>query len=691
MSQADFLFELGTEELPPKALKTLRNALEKNVLERLDKAELSHGKTIAYAAPRRLALLIEGLETEQPEQSIQRRGPAIQAAYDADGNPTKAAEGFAKSCGIELSQAQTLKTDKGEWLYFEATKPGLAAAELLPKIFEESLAALPIPKRMRWGSGDAEFVRPVHWVVMIHGDAVVPCTLLDKASGNQTYGHRFHHPEAITITKPKAYAELLRDQGNVLADFEERKAFIKLAAESAASGVGGKAIIDPDLLEEVTALNEWPMVVMGSFEEKFLDVPAEALISSMQEHQKYFPVTDKEGKLKPSFITFSNIDSKDISQVRSGNERVIRPRLSDAEFFWLQDKKHRLESRQEALKNVVFQNKLGSVWDKSQRIAALAENIAAQIGAEPEHAKRAGELCKCDLNSEMVGEFPDLQGIMGRYYAQNDGEPQSVAEALEQYYWPKFSGDQLPKKGVSQAVAIAERVDTLSGIFAIGQLPTGVKDPFGLRRAALGLIRIIVEKQLDIDVHALIDTAFAMQPVKADDELKQKLWTYVTDRLKGYYLDQGISHGVFDAVASVSGGNLVDIHSRIRAVDEFSNHEAAASLAAGNKRISNILKKQENISSIEVDSSLLSEAQEQALASRVAEVSAEVAPAMNKRDYSECLSVLAGLKEDIDNFFEHVMVMTDDASVKNNRIALLAKTNKLFTQIADISLLQLEK
>jgi len=504
MVKQDLLIEIGTEELPPKALDQLSTAFQSSIESQLTQAELTFDSIQRYATPRRLALLITQLDTAQADRNIERKGPAVKAAFDQDGNPTKAAEGFARSCGVAVSELEQIDTPKGAWLIFHQNQPGQQTETLLPAMVEQALARLPIPKRMRWGDGDAEFVRPVHWVVMLMGDKTIDCKIMGLQAGRTTRGHRFHHPDPIELTSPASYAETLFDPGHVIADISVRREKIRTQVEQIATDAGMLAAIDITLLDEVTALNEWPVAVMGTFDERFLEVPSEALIKAMQEHQKYFPVVDSEGRLQPYFITISNIQSQDPSQVSAGNERVIRPRFSDAAFFWEQDLKQPLDTLATKLGSVVFQEKLGSLQDKSKRISQLAQLIAEQLGLDPAQAARAAELSKCDLLSNMVGEFPSLQGVMGRYYAEHAGEGGDIPAAIEEHYLPRHAGDSLPKTDCGRAIAIADRLDTLVGIFAIGQKPTGEKDPFGLRRAALGVLRILIETPLQLDLETLL-------------------------------------------------------------------------------------------------------------------------------------------------------------------------------------------
>ena len=689
MNRRDFLVELGTEELPPKALKKLSQAFTNGVVEGFKVAGLAHLEVHSYAAPRRLAVMVEAVEERQADKQSERRGPAVQAAYDSDGMPTKALQGFARSCGVEIEQLETLETDKGSWLVYRSEEKGKSAQELIPDIVRKALEKLPIPKRMRWGDLTAEFVRPVHWLVLLFGDEVVETTLLAVQSGRKTRGHRFHCPDEIDITQPVEYAPLLETKGRVVAKFEARREAVRGQVDEAATKLGGKAVIDEALLDEVTGMVEWPVAVAGSFEEKFLDVPAEALISAMKGHQKYFHVVDAAGKLMPNFITVSNIDSKDIDAVRAGNERVIRPRLSDAEFFWNQDRKHTLEQNRESLKNVVFQKQLGTVFDKSERTAVLAGFIADCLGASKEESIRAGQLAKCDLMSEMVGEFPELQGIMGRYYAEHDGEAAAVATAMDEQYMPRFAGDELPSGQVGQALAIADKLDTLVGIFGIGQPPTGSKDPFALRRAALGVLRIIIEQRLPLDLSAIINESVALYKVRECEfelHLDSQVFDFMMERLRVYYTDAGVSVDVFEAVLAINEKYPSEFDKRIRAVNSFRALPEADALAAANKRASNILRQaSEKGVSVpdDVDPALLQENAETALYEKISEFvqGKEIV-------YEDALHELAGLREPVDLFFDDVMVMAEDEAVRHNRLALLKRLRHLFLLIADVSQLQ---
>lgn len=683
----DLLVEIGTEELPPKALPTLSAAFTDGISQGLQAAGLTPAEVIAYAAPRRLAVWVKEVAAQQADQTIEKRGPAIKGAFDAEGKPTKAAEAFAASCGVNVADLGTLETDKGAWLVFRQTQAGQATPELLPAIVEKALASLPIPKRMRWGEGTAEFVRPVHWIVMLADNAVIDAEILGIKTGRESRGHRFHAPDAITLNSPSDYAIQL-GSASVVAKFEARRDMIKHKVEQLAKRLGGQAVMPEGLLDEVTALVEWPVPVAGKFEERFLDVPQEALISTMQDNQKYFALVDANGKLMSHFITVANIESRDEIQVAQGNERVIRPRFSDAEFFWTQDKKQPLASRAEQLKSMVFQQKLGTLYDKSQRVAQLAASIAQALNADQALATRAAELGKCDLVTNMVFEFTELQGIMGRYYALHDGEPAEVAQALDEQYMPRFAGDALPSTTTGTILALAERLDTLTGIFGIGQKPTGAKDPFGLRRAALGVLRLLIEKQLPLDLAVLLDKAAdGLSAQLASKPATNETLDYVLERLKGYYQEQGINGALVDAVAALKVSQPLDFDRRVKAVAAFRQLSAAESLAAANKRISNILKKVDGELPAQVDASLLQLPAEQALAAAVQAQQAKVEPLFAQGDYEAALLSLAELREPVDKFFDDVMVMADDLALRNNRLALLNSLRSLFLRVADLSVL----
>ncbi len=687
--RADLLFELGTEELPPVALKRLSDALTREFIAGLDNAGLEYGEVKSFAAPRRLGILISDCATSQPDKDVERKGPAVKAAFDADGNPTKAAEGFARSCGTTVDQLERVDTPKGEWLIFNLHQAGKSAAELLPEIADNALNKLPIPKRMRWGASEAQFVRPVHWLLFLHGDQVVPCTILDAEAGNLTYGHRFHHPDAIEISSPNEYAVRLEEQGFVIADFSSRREKIRKHVEQTAASLGGRADMDEELLDEVTALNEWPIPIAGTFEEKYLEVPHEALVYTMKLNQKYFPMFDANGGLMNHFITIANIDSPKPEVIKEGNERVVRPRLSDAMFFWTQDGKKRLEDHQESLKSVVFQQKLGSMYEKSERVAALAATIAEQTGADVELAHRAGMLSRCDLMTEMVYEFAAMQGIMGRYQAGRDGENPELAQAMEEFYLPRFSGDQLPQSQTGIAISLAEKLDTLVGIFGIGMKPTGDKDPFALRRAALGALRIMLERELPLNLRQLLEAACnALGDKVENSHVVTEVYDFMIERLKGIYQDRSISVNVFEAVAAVKPDSTADFDRRISAVVAFGKLPEAESLAAANKRIRNILKKSGITIDGNVDPALFENSEEKALFEKISAKRQEVGPLLDNFDYESTLVTLAELKEPVDHFFDEVMVMADDESVRNNRLALLNSLSSLFLGVADVSRLQ---
>ena len=681
-----FLVEIGTEELPPKALKKLSEAFADGIKSGLADAELQHGAVTIYAAPRRLAVSIAELELQQADKVIERRGPAKKAGFDADGNATKALQGFARGCGVGVEELIEIETEKGIWMGYNLEQKGQAAAELLPEIVNQSLAKLPIPKRMRWGASDVEFVRPVHWIVMMIGSDVVAATVLGHTSGNQTRGHRFHAPQSLSIAHANDYAQVLAEQGYVQADFAARAASIKAQVEAVAKANGGTAVIDPDLLDEVTALNEWPQAVIGEFETTYLAVPSEALVSAMAGHQKYFHMLDADGKLMANFITIANIESSNPASVKDGNERVIRPRLSDAKFFWDQDRKQPLDDFLPRLKTVVFQQQLGTLFDKVERLESLSVKIGRGLGVDAALCERAARLSKCDLMSEMVGEFPELQGIMGRYYANEMKEDAQVAEALAAQYQPRFAGDELPTNGVAQALAIADKLDTITGIYGIGQIPTGDKDPFALRRAALGMLRIMIEQNLDLDLRQLVADSVALHAkVESSDELIDGIYDFITSRLKAYYADQGITAEQFEAVRVCRPAHPVDFAARIAAVQHFAQMDAAESLAAANKRINNLLKKVEGEIAETVDTALFEGDAETNLWNALEQLRENVSNQIASHDYNSAMESLATIRPQVDAFFDGVMVMADDAAVRNNRLALLNQIYQLFLQVADIS------
>ncbi|MFW2405872.1 MAG: glycine--tRNA ligase subunit beta [Gammaproteobacteria bacterium] len=694
MSKADdFLVEIGTEELPPKALRSLMDAFGANLEASIDDARLSHGDVQSYASPRRLTVKVEKLAQTQDDRRVEQKGPPVRIAFDADGNPTPAASAFAAKCGTTIEALDRVETKKGEWLVFHAVEKGKTAAELLPEIVERSLGSLPIPRRMRWGAGDAEFVRPVHWIVLLHGEDVIDASVMNIAAGRESRGHRFHSSGPISIAAPDDYLDTLEKEGYVIADFARRRQMVSDGVNSAAEQVGGRIVNGEELYDEVAALVEWPVPIVGAFDELFLELPREVVVSTLTGHQRYFPVADDDDNLLPHFVTVANLESKDPEQVIEGNERVIRPRLADAAFFWDNDRKKSLDDRQETLRDVVYQQGLGSVFDKSQRIGRLAAWLAKDLDADVSLVERAAALAKCDLVTGMVGEFPDLQGTMGRYYALSDNEPEAVADAIAEHYQPRFAGDELPASQAGQILAIADKVDTLAGVFSIGKKPTGNRDPFGLRRAALGIVRILVERGIDVDLTAMLEKAVAEQPAGKlpADELLAELYAFITDRMRRYFLDRDSGLGVetFEAVMVRQPASLVDFDRRLAAVQTFARLDQAESLAAANKRIANILRKAGDPEGLAVSTKLFEHDAEQSLHSALENSREKVAPMLEQRRYAEILNELADLRDPVDRFFDDVMVMAEDDAVRNNRLALLGELRALFLDVADISRLSI--
>ena len=684
MAVDTLLLELGAEELPPTALDALSDAFAAGIEKGLQEAEIPFQSVIAYATPRRLAVQVIGLEDKQPDREVERRGPALAAAYK-DGVPTKAAEGFARSCGVSVDELIHLETDKGTWLGFREQQQGETVQALLPEMVRKTLQSLPVPKNMRWGSSRVEFSRPVHWLVALYGSDVIAAEALGLQASRTTYGHRFHAPDAIQLEHADDYLAAL-ENAYVLADRQRRRERIREQVLAEAEVQEANAVIDEDLLVEVSGLVEWPVALTGSFDERFLEVPAECLISSMKANQKYFHLLDDQGNLKPLFITISNIESQDPDQVISGNEKVIRPRLADAAFFYDTDRKQTLASRIPQLESVVFQQQLGTLADKARRSTAIATFIAERIKGDVEHAQRAVALAKCDLVTEMVLEFPELQGIMGRYYAEQDGEPADVAQALEEQYLPRFASDYIPLSLTGQALALADRLDTLIGIFGIGQRPTGAKDPFALRRASIGVLNILIKGELNLDLRELLDVAAEQhQGLPKADGLVEDVLTYMLDRFRAWGQEEGISAEMYLAVRARPVTKPLDFARRLRAVKAFAQREEAAALAAANKRVSNILSKQEHNGSTQVDQSLLQEDAEKTLFNAVTASQQQVAPLFAAGDYQQALDALAMLRKPVDAFFDQVMVMADDNAVRHNRLALLASLQALFLEVADIS------
>jgi glycyl-tRNA synthetase beta chain len=684
MTDRDFLFELRTEELPPRTLLTLSSALTEGMLKGLDAAGVPHGKAHGFATPRRLAVKVAACAEFAEDRRVERRGPPVAASFDAQGAPTQAAAAFAKSCGMEVRKLERLTTDKGAWLAFRGTEPGAATAGLLSGIVTQAIAGLPIAKRMRWGAHSAEFVRPVRSVILLFGDDVVPITVLGLRSGRITTGHRFHAPRPLTVKSPRGYESQLR-RGRVIADFNKRRAAIRAGVIAAATESGGSALIEDALLDEVTALVEWPVPIAGRFEQRFLALPREVVIATVQDHQRYFPVEGADGALTGGFITVSNIQSRDPAKVREGNERVVRPRLSDAAFFWDQDRKLPLEAHAARLGEVTFQTKLGSYAEKTVRVRALTQYIAERIGA-PRDAVRAAELAKADLMTAMVGEFPELQGTMGKYYALAQGEPAELAQSIEEHYRPRYAGDALPGTKTGQALALADKLDTLVGIFAIEQRPTGTKDPFGLRRAALGVLRIILEGRLDLDLPALLKESESAQPIHRQG-VALEVYDFIAERLRGLLLERadGTTAEMIDAVLAGRPASPLDVETRLQALKAFLLLPDAGVLTAINKRIVNILRKAPHDVPLGVQIAALADEAERALHRVLCELGGTVELAIAERRYADALRALTGLSGAVDEFFEKVMVMDEDLDKRNNRLALLRNVQVLLGGVADLS------
>lgn len=704
----DFLVEIGTEELPPKALRALERAFASGIAAGLDKAGLKHGALRSFATPRRLAVHVKRLATRQSEQRIERRGPPVSAAFDAQGGPTRAAWAFANSCGVDLDRLERRAGDRGEFLYYVGVKPGAAAVDMLPAIVRGALEALPVPRRMRWGASEAQFVRPVHWVAMLYGREIVPSTVLETGAGNLTWGHRFHAPKPLRLASPGAYERTLETRGFVLADFERRLTRVREQVARAAGALGGRAVIHDALLEEVTALVEWPVALAGRFEERFLKLPREVLISTLENHQRYFPLEGADGTLLPGFVVVANIESREPRTVVRGNERVVRPRLADAAFFWDQDRAAPLAARIESLDSVTFEARLGSLGDRARRIRTLAVQLATTLGTPSALPARAAELCKCDLLTAMVGEFPELQGVMGSYYAMADGEHREVAAALREHYLPRAAGDALPLTGVGTVLAVADKLDTLAGIFTIGEKPTGTKDPFGLRRAAIGLTRILLEKRLQMDLAGLLEQAVQLaradaeriaaaggKPAPALPDAASDVYDYVFERLRAQYLEgdlciaegdrQTVTAEMFDAVLATRPPSPLDFDARLGALSRFLTRPEAASLTAANKRVVNILRKAEQVASGAIDEARLGVPAERQLYEMLRRLRASVAAAIGRGDYAGALTELAGLGPPIDAFFDQVMVMDNDPGLRANRLELLRQMRELFAGVADLS------
>jgi glycyl-tRNA synthetase beta chain len=694
VSRADFLIEIGTEELPPKALYTLMNAFAERLTAHVDEARLTHGTVHAYASPRRLAVCVEALALAQPDRVTTQKGPPVTVAFDQHGKPNAPAIAFAEKCGLAVAELSREVTPKGEWLSCELLEKGALTADIMPALVTKALGELPIPRRMRWGSGDTEFVRPVHWVVMLLGDQVLPARILDVPAGRHSRGHRFLATAPVSISEPANYLLALETDGHVIADFSRRRELVRNGVLAAATEAGGEVVDGESLYDEVAALVEWPVPVLGRFDDAYLALPREVVISTLTGHQRYFPVAHADGHLLPRFITVANIESTDPDKVRDGNERVIRPRLADAAFFWESDRKRTLASRIEQLRDVVYQRELGSLYDKSTRTAVIARAICEQLMVPADTAERAAMLAKCDLLTGMVGEFPELQGTMGQYYAAADGEAAAIADAVGEQYLPRFAGDQLPASFAGQALAVADKLDTIAGIFALGKKPGGNRDPFALRRAALGIVRILIECELDVDLNKLISAAVAVQPKheQSATEAASEIYSFITDRLRNYLKDRepGLATETFDAVLLREPASLLDFSRRVAAVQSFVALKEAASLAAANKRIANILKKAELDTAGQVIKKHLVDVAEVTLHAALEESAATVRPLLQQRQYAEALKSLAALKDPVDRFFDEVLVMADDKALRTNRLALLAELRELFLEVADISRLAID-
>src|SRR3984957_15891043 len=683
MIAQDLLFELGTEELPPRTLPILSNALTEGLRDGLDAAGIPHGRVQGFATPRRLAVRVQKLAPHQPDKQIERRGPPLDRSFDAHGAPTQAAIAFAKNCGVPVAELERLETGKGAWLIFRGTERGAATASLLGGIVNQAIAALPIAKRIRWGSRSAEFVRPVHTVILLYGETVIPAEVLGLATGRVTFGHRFHAPQPIVLKAAKGYESRLR-RAKVVADFAARRELIRAGVTAAAAAGGGRALIEAQLLDEVTALVEWPVPIAGRFEARFLSLPREVVIATVQDHQRYFAVEGADGKLSGWFVTVSNIESRDPSKVREGNERVVRPRLSDAAFFWEQDRKISLQAHAARLAGVIFQAKLGSYAEKTARVTRLAQLIGSHIGAGPDLAQ-AAELAKADLMTAMVGEFPELQGTMGRYYAEAQGLPRDVSVAIEEHYRPRYAGDALPSTRIGQALSLADKIDTLVGIFAIEQRPTGTKDPFGLRRAALGVLRILLEGKLDLDLLDVLTASAAAQPLKRAG-VADEVYDFIAERLRGLLLEEpGTTSEMLDAVLANRPRSPLDVLTRLAALKEFLLLPDAVVLAGINKRIANILRKTQVSQDWAVDPQALSETAERGLHHALTNLRDPVLDATRERRYTDSLQALVGLRAPVNEFFHRVMVMDENTAKRNNRLALLRDVLVLLGGVADLS------
>jgi len=687
----DLLVEIGTEELPPKSLRVLSEAFRKGFENRLRKHQLGFSKIEPFATPRRLGLLVRDLTSRQPDQEVMRKGPALQAAFDAQGRPTIAASGFARSCGVSVEELQREETPKGTWLVFRQVQPGRSTRELVPDMTAKALETLPISKPMRWGEQDNEFVRPVHWVTIVFGEDPIVGRLFGIDSDGLTRGHRFQAPAALPIPSASRYVEILRTQGKVEPSFPKRREMIRSQVQTLAEEAGGRAVMEDNLLDEVTALCEWPHTIMGAFDEGFLEMPPEVLMETMRKNQKYFPMVSPDGRLLPRFITVSNIQSRDPAQIRAGNERVIRPRFSDAAFFWEQDLKQPLQAFGPKLEKVIFQERLGTLAEKSGRLGQISRRIASLLGMDQGPAVRAAQLAKCDLATQMVLEFPGLQGTIGRHYARKAGENSCVVSAMEEQYLPRHVGDRLPQSDCGLVLSIADKLDTLVGIFAVGQRPTGVRDPYALRRAAIGLLRILIETPLPLDLKEILNfSAEALKDKVGAKGAIEEVFAYCMDRLRGYYSNRNIGVDIVDSVLAVNPTAPGDIHRRILAVEDFRSLPEAEALTAANKRIRNILRKHPENTPERIDTKLLQDEAERRLETKIRSLASDISPLLKTQNYTGILKMLSELRGDINAFFEKVMVMTEQPNLRRNRLALLRDTKALFLKVADISFLKSE-
>ncbi|MDA8361896.1 MAG: glycine--tRNA ligase subunit beta [Gammaproteobacteria bacterium] len=695
MTKTDsLLLEIGTEELPPQDLWRTAQALGEELAAALADARLLAFKSPprVFGAPRRLAVRIDGVLGRQQPETIERRGPPLAAAFAADGTPTKATLGFARSCNADVADLVRLSTERGEFLGFRERRAGLALKNVLEGLLHEVIKKLPTGRRMRWGAGDTEFIRPVHWIVLLYGTRVLPVTVLGLKAGRRTRGHRFHGPASLPLPSAQAYEDTLAQQGHVIADFLRRQDQIRAQVEHLAEAGGGSAHIEPALLALVTALVEWPTALLGSFDSDFLQLPAEVLIATMRDHQKYFPVVDQQGRLRAQFITVANVEPADPASIRAGNERVLAARFADARFFWETDQSRRLEEHGTGLAEVAFEQRLGSLADKSARVARLAGDIASGLGLDVAQAQRAATLAKCDLITGMVGEFPELQGVMGGYYARHQGEEAQVAQAISDQYRPRFANDSLPSTRLGKALALADKLDTVVGIYTVGLVPTGDKDPFALRRTTIGILRLLDDLGADgdtaeLDLPTLLEWAFGYyRPGLLRRDLLDPLKDFVTERLRQLFLGE-FESGPVEAALARGARRIHDLRKRLEALAAFEHSADAAALVAANKRIRNILKQAEGDLGTE-GGQALEEAAERHLQAELEYLRPHVVALTEDGAYAQALARLSGLRPAVDAFFDSVLVMTDDLALRRSRMRLLSELAALFALIGDVSLLK---